>query len=130
MLKPKLLTSLKDYSPRIFISDLIAGMIVGVVALPLAIAFGVCREFEETMRFVSKKPRVQILRLDRVPLIDASGLYVLKSFHKTCQKRNVRLILSGLQEQPLEILKESGLYDAVGKENFTGDIHEALAKAG
>ncbi|MDP3920367.1 MAG: SulP family inorganic anion transporter [Candidatus Omnitrophota bacterium] len=38
MFKPKLLTCLKDYSFPQFRSDVIAGVIVGVVALPLAIA--------------------------------------------------------------------------------------------
>lgn len=38
---PKLLTTLKDYNKETFISDLTAGVIVGIVALPLAIAFGI-----------------------------------------------------------------------------------------
>ena len=41
MLKPKLFTTLKDYSKKQFTSDLTAGVIVGIVALPLAIAFGI-----------------------------------------------------------------------------------------
>ena len=41
MLKPKLLTTLKGYNKNQFISDLTAGVIVGIVALPLAIAFGI-----------------------------------------------------------------------------------------
>ena len=41
MLKPKLFTTLKDYSSKQFISDITAGTIVGIVALPLAIAFGI-----------------------------------------------------------------------------------------
>ena len=38
---PKLFTSLRDYSKERFIKDLTAGIIVGIVALPLAIAFGI-----------------------------------------------------------------------------------------
>ncbi len=38
---PKLLDSLKDYSKRKFLSDLAAGITVGIVALPLAMAFGI-----------------------------------------------------------------------------------------
>ncbi len=38
---PKLLTTLKDYSASLFIKDFTAGIIVGIVALPLAIAFGI-----------------------------------------------------------------------------------------
>ncbi len=41
MLKPKLFTTLKDYSKEKFISDAVAGVIVGVVAIPLAIAFAI-----------------------------------------------------------------------------------------
>ena len=39
--KPKLLSSLKNYSKETFMADLMAGIIVGIVALPLAIAFGI-----------------------------------------------------------------------------------------
>ena len=38
---PKLLSSTRNYSRSKFTSDLMAGIIVGIVALPLAIAFGI-----------------------------------------------------------------------------------------
>lgn len=41
ILKPKLFTTLKNYTKEQFISDFTAGVIVGIVALPLAIAFGI-----------------------------------------------------------------------------------------
>ena len=40
-LKPSLLGCLKGYNRDIFMKDLMAGIIVGIVALPLAIAFGI-----------------------------------------------------------------------------------------
>ena len=39
--RPKLFSTLKDYSKEKLLQDLIAGMIVAVVAIPLAIAFGI-----------------------------------------------------------------------------------------
>ena len=39
--KPKLLDCLPGYNRRTFVSDLIAGLTVGVVAVPLAMAFGI-----------------------------------------------------------------------------------------
>ncbi|MBR6539163.1 MAG: sulfate permease [Bacteroides sp.] len=39
--KPKLYTTLQNYSKAMFMQDLMAGIIVGIVALPLAIAFGI-----------------------------------------------------------------------------------------
>ena len=39
--KPRLLHCLKNYNRKTFVADLMAGIIVGIVALPLAIAFGI-----------------------------------------------------------------------------------------
>lgn len=39
--QPKLFSCLKDYSKETLVKDLLAGVIVGIVALPLAIAFGI-----------------------------------------------------------------------------------------
>jgi SulP family sulfate permease len=40
-LRPKLFSTLKGYNGKDFVSDLTAGVIVGIVALPLAIAFAI-----------------------------------------------------------------------------------------
>ena len=39
--KPKMLSAIKHYDKKTFVADLMAGVIVGIVALPLAIAFGI-----------------------------------------------------------------------------------------
>src|SRR5574344_2787386 len=39
--KPALFETLKNYNRQLFLKDLMAGVIVGIVALPLAIAFGI-----------------------------------------------------------------------------------------
>ena len=41
MLVPKLFTTLKSYDRGQFLADLSAGVIVGIIALPLAIAFAI-----------------------------------------------------------------------------------------
>ncbi|MBR6285976.1 MAG: sulfate permease [Bacteroidaceae bacterium] len=39
--KPRLLSTLQNYNKKTFAADVMAGIIVGIVALPLAIAFGI-----------------------------------------------------------------------------------------
>jgi SulP family sulfate permease len=39
--RPKLLDTIKGYTRQMFVADLMSGVIVGIVALPLAIAFGI-----------------------------------------------------------------------------------------
>nr|WP_208809226.1 SulP family inorganic anion transporter [Mucilaginibacter gossypii] len=41
LFRPKLIDTLKGYTPAQFYKDVVAGIIVGVVALPLAIAFAI-----------------------------------------------------------------------------------------
>ena len=40
-LTPRIIGCLKNYNRETFMKDLMAGLIVGIVALPLAIAFGI-----------------------------------------------------------------------------------------
>ena len=46
MFKPEILNSIKKYSAKTFASDFTAGIIVGIVALPLAIAFAIASGVE------------------------------------------------------------------------------------
>ncbi len=91
--------------------------------------FGVSHEFEETMRIIEKSPKVRILRLRHVPVIDATGLQSLKQFHKKCRIYRVRLILSGARPQLVRAMRSSGLYEEIGGENIVGSIEEALERS-
>ena len=73
--------------------------------------------------------RCLILRMRAVPSLDSTALSALELLHKKCKKQNVQLILSHVNKQPLQAMKKSGFYDAVGKENFCPHIDDALRKA-
>lgn len=92
--------------------------------------FGASHKFEEADRIVSKKPTVRILRLRNVPIVDATGLYSLKSFHEKCRHSDIALIISGIHAQPLNVMKRSGLYEAIGEKNIFTNFREALHYAG
>ncbi len=51
--RPKLLSSLKNYSLSKFKDDIIAGIVVGIVALPLAIAFGIASGVSPTVGLIT-----------------------------------------------------------------------------
>ncbi len=73
--------------------------------------------------------RCLILRMRSVPSLDSTALNALELLYKKCQKQNVRLILSHVNEQPLQVMRKSGFYDMVGEENFSNHIDDALKKA-
>jgi len=70
-----------------------------------------------------------ILRMRAVNAIDATALNSLEELYKKCQKRGVKLVLSHVNQQPLDAMKKSGFYDKIGAENFCDHIDGALAVA-
>ncbi|GEM_PF-5037094 len=84
--------------------------------------------FAEAMRVVSRKAKVQILRLRHVPIIDATGLHTLRQLHEDCRKRHVQLILLGVHSQSLKVLKRSGLYELIGEKNIVSGLAQALSR--
>ncbi len=76
-----------------------------------------------------KPPKVLILLMRKVPMIDASGLHALYALHEMVQKQGIHLMLSGIAESPLSDLKRFGLDARLGRENILPHIDAALARA-
>ncbi len=67
-----------------------------------------------------------ILRMRAVPAIDATAMNSLIEIYKKCKSRNIELILSHVEAQPLAVMKKSGFYDMVGESHFRAHIDDAL----
>lgn len=73
--------------------------------------------------------RVLILRMRSVPAMDATALKSLKKLYHSLKRKNVILVLSHVNEQPMTMMERAGFVDAVGRENIAGCIDEALLRA-
>ncbi len=73
--------------------------------------------------------RCLILRMRAVPAIDATAMNALETLCKKCKNNGVELIFSHVNPQPLEAMKKSGIYQAVGGDRFCAHIDEALELA-
>ena len=86
--------------------------------------FGVAQTFQQTiLNTINNKPKLLLLRMGKVPFIDLTGEAHLASIVKSFSKHGTVLI-SGLGNQPEEVLRKTGLYDTIGEEHFfkhTGD---------
>jgi sulfate permease, SulP family len=91
--------------------------------------FGIANKFEEAEMEIQEKPRVRIIRMLRVPFIDATGLRNLRSFIEKSQRHNTEIILSGVPEKTLESIKKGGVFCLLGKENVCPDIETSLERA-
>lgn len=70
-----------------------------------------------------------ILRMRSVTAIDATAMHTLEIILEDCKRKNVTLILSHVNEQPMSIMEKAGFDKAVGKDNFCTHIDEALQRA-
>lgn len=70
-----------------------------------------------------------VLRMRSVNAIDATAMRNLDKIRHACRKKGITLILSHVNEQPMNVMKKSGFYDKVGADNFCKHIDDALKKA-
>jgi MFS superfamily sulfate permease-like transporter len=90
--------------------DLTAGLMVGLVALPLAHDF--LLELADVTRV-----RVVVLRMSRVTAIDATGAHVLADTVSRLEGRGITVLLSGVRAHHERVLRELGVYDRLAHEH-------------
>ncbi len=92
--------------------------------------FGVAQLFEMSiLDSIQHRPKVLILKMNHVPMIDATGESNLFSLIEHVKKHHGKILIAGIQRQPLEVLKKSHVYEAIGKENFFAELKDAIAYA-
>jgi sulfate permease, SulP family len=90
--------------------------------------FGAAAAVNEALLGLEQWPRVIILRLREVPLLDMTALSVLEDLAERCAKHKCRIVISGLQPQPRVALHKAGFLRG-HRVILARDLTEALAKA-
>ncbi len=79
--------------------------------------FGFTSHFQKLFKEIDPKIKVLIIRMDRVPYVDQTGLYALEETLFDLNKRELNVILIGLQSQPSDMLRSIGIIPNLIKEN-------------
>ena len=72
---------------------------------------------------------VLCIRMRNVPAIDATGVEALMRIVKRCDRHNVKVVFSHVNEQPMKAMTKAGFVDKIGRENFCDHIDTALLRA-
>lgn len=88
--------------------------------------FGAIKSFEHVLASTHYDPKVLIIRLRWVPLVDFTGLQALEEAITDLQKRGVRVILCGAKPRIESKLKKAGIIDLLGQNNFASELSKAL----
>lgn len=91
--------------------------------------FGAANRLDNLLDQFMSPPRVFILRMRLVPIIDASGVHALKTLAERCHRRGIVLIISGLQAQPKRVIAGMHLDEREGELQFARDYPHALQLA-
>lgn len=105
------------------------GRSIGAYRLFGSLFFGSVTKLEHLLDPQRSLPDVVILEMHQVINLDTTGLDALESLHLLIQRRGGRLILAGLNEQPLSLVSRSHFNDALGAQNLAPDLQTALQRA-
>ena len=92
--------------------------------------FGVAHKFKDRMKLLDNPAPVLIIRMKNVPVIDATGIRILKDVFTELQKKHCRLVLAEVvSPQVLGELRKARLTFGIGKANVTQSFDAALKRA-
>jgi len=83
------------------------GVLIYRVAGPLF--FGAADTALRALASVNREAKLMLLDLSDVPVMDVTGLVALESALKRMEKLGVRVVITGVQPQPRELLKRNGV---------------------
>lgn len=93
--------------------------------------FGAAYKFKDALRLIEKPPKVLIIRMRNVPVIDATGIKTINEVYKETKRRGTKLVLSEVNNQSVkDELNNARLLFAIGKANVTETFEEALLRSG
>lgn len=113
------------------VTDQRAGLPEGVEVFQLRgpLFFGAAGVLADLLDRIGRPPRVFIVRMHDVPLIDSSGVGALRDFVQRCRHMGTRVIIAGVQPQPRRILDQMGFGSSGDDLTITKDLSEAIRRA-
>ncbi|MFH0898047.1 MAG: SulP family inorganic anion transporter, partial [bacterium] len=91
--------------------------------------FGTAYKFKEALASIASPPKVIILRMRFVSIIDITGLHLLKETISKFSDTGTTFILTGVQQQVEKQLKRSGLINKIGANNIYKTFQQGLDHA-
>lgn len=70
-----------------------------------------------------------VIRMRSVPALDTTAMNALKNLAKVCQAKEIAMVFSHVNEQPMHVMEKAGFVEIIGEENFRPNISAALKRA-
>jgi len=100
----------------------------GVQAFELygSLFFGAVGKVESISDQINAGTRAVVLDMQRLVLLDSSGLDALEQLHRTLKRQEIGLVLANVNDQPLALMRRSGFEAVLGAEHIVPNIAAAM----
>ncbi|WP_073020004.1 SulP family inorganic anion transporter [Clostridium intestinale] len=88
--------------------------------------FGATDKFISAIRDISSMPKILIIKMDKVPIMDSTAYHSFEMLLDICNKENTKLLLLNVQPQPLNTLKKYGFVDKIGNKNVCVSLNDVI----
>ena len=91
--------------------------------------FGTAQKALRTVSSVRPEVRIVILDMTEVTMLDMSAIVAMESIWNDLQKRNIGMVINGLQPRMILKLRRAGIRKEKGKSEFSRSLEESFVAA-
>jgi SulP family sulfate permease len=102
---------------------------VEVYEISGAFFFGAAEAFKETLTQTGRKPKVLIVRMRNVSLLDSTGLRALRDVVRSCHAQRTLVLVAEIHAQPMAALEHSPALEELGAGQIYMTLEDALDRA-
>ncbi|MFL9710261.1 SulP family inorganic anion transporter [Methylobacillus sp. Pita1] len=85
--------------------------------------FGAAEHLQHRLQTLREDTDTIVLRMARVPIMDATGMQALWNLLDTCRQHQIRLVVAEARPNILEKLRRAGLTSQIGEHNVLPHLH-------
>ena len=90
--------------------------------------FGFTSEFVSIANNIPKSASIIIIDMEKVPYMDQSGVFALEDVLLDLDKKNIKILIAGIQSQPMHLMKTIGILgELVPKERIFDNLSDSKA---
>lgn len=95
---------------------------VAVYSIDGPFFFGAAEKLEQTLRSIQQHVETVIIRMGRVPFMDATGLQAMREMVADFQRHGTRVVLCEVKPNVLAKLQRTGLAETIGSANIIDNL--------
>lgn len=91
--------------------------------------FGAAQKLQTVILHLKRNPKIIIIKMKYVMSMDASSVIMMDQLVTKARNSNITVFITGVENQPRRVIRQSGLFNKLGEECFFDTLKEAVEAA-